>query len=81
MDFGGEHGYGGRAGVPWVIELVAAGCHSNSMDLFFLGTDIADKVGVGDDASLGYFLFSDEENCAGAFDAILRGAIATDAVR
>ena len=49
VDFGGKHGDGWRAGVSGVVELVAAGCHSNSMGLFFLGTDVADKVGVGDD--------------------------------
>ena len=57
---GCEHGDCWQAGVPWVVKLVASRCHADSVGLFFLGTDVADKVGVGDDARLGY------ENGAGA---------------
>ena len=81
MSFGYKDGYGWRAGVPWVVELVAAGCHLKSVGLFFLGTDVADRVGLGDDAPLGYLELFIEENRADAFDAVLRSAIGTDAMR
>jgi hypothetical protein len=66
----------------WVVELVAAGCHSDSVGLFFLGTDVTDKFGVvGDTSPFWHLGLFDEENGASAFDSFFRRAIATDAVR
>jgi hypothetical protein len=48
--------------------------------LFLLGTNVADKVGVSNDTSRGDLGLFDEENGAGAFDAVCRLAIAPDAV-
>ncbi len=50
------------------------------MGLFLLGTNVADKVGVSNDTSRGDLGLFDEENGAGAFDAVCRLACATDAM-
>jgi hypothetical protein len=48
--FGSKDGDGWRASVARAVELVAAGCHLDSVGFCFLGTDVTDKVGAGDDA-------------------------------
>jgi hypothetical protein len=70
-----------RASIAGAVELVAAGCHSDSVGFYFLGTDVTDKVGVGDDLPFWHLGLFDKENSAGAFDSFFRQAIATDAVR
>ncbi len=79
--FGRKDGHGGRASVTGAVKLVAAGCHSDSVGFYFLGTDVTDKVGVGDDLPFWRLGLFDKENSAGAFDSFFRQAIATDAVR
>jgi hypothetical protein len=79
--FGREDGYGGRASVTGVVKFVAAGCHSDSVGFCLLGTDVADKVGVGHDSPFWYLGLFDEENGSGAFNAFVGWAIATDSMR
>jgi hypothetical protein len=79
--FGSKDGDGWRASVAGVVELVAAGCHSDSVGFCFLGTDVADEVGVGDYSPFWHLGLFDGGNGAGAFDSFFRRAIATDSVR
>jgi hypothetical protein len=60
-DFGIEHGNGWGADVARVIQFVAASCHGDSMGFFFLRTDGANKICIGDFAVCGDLSFPDEE--------------------
>ena len=50
------------------------------MGFGLLETDVADEVGVRDFASCWYGCFRDEEECAGAFDAVCDGAFEAEAM-
>jgi hypothetical protein len=81
MDLGVEHGDGGRTGIAWVIEFVAACCHAHAMVFGFLGTDDADEVGAGCFATGWDLGLANEEDGAGVFDALGKRAIFAEAVR
>jgi hypothetical protein len=73
MDFGVEHGDGGRTGVAGVVELVAAGSPSDSVGFWFLEANTAHKVCIGDFAVRWDLLPFNEENGARALDLFWRG--------
>jgi hypothetical protein len=75
-----HHGDSGGAGIAGVVEFVAAGGHWDSMGFCFLGTDVTDKIGVGNLAFWGDVRFGDEENSTRASDAVFWRAIQAESM-
>lgn len=74
-----EHGDGGGDGIPRIVELVAACCHSDAMYFCFVRSDVADEVGIGDFASLGDLGFRDKKYGTSALDALRDWAVDAEA--
>ena len=55
----------------WIIfDEVATDCDSGSFGIFFLGTDGANNLRVGDCSALGNLVLVCEEDCIGSFDSV-----------
>ena len=50
------------------------------MSFYFLWSDVAYEIGVGDFLTLRNLRLLDEKDCAGAFDSLVDWSIDTDAV-
>jgi hypothetical protein len=70
VDFGVQHGDGGRACVARVVKLVTAGSAADVVYLFLLWVNIADEIGVGYLAVFGDLGLVDEITRDGSFDAV-----------
>jgi hypothetical protein len=70
VEFGVEHGDGWGAGIAGIVEFVTAGGHADAMGLFFLWTNITDKVGVSNFTVPRDGGFGNEEKSARAVDNV-----------
>jgi hypothetical protein len=70
MNLGVEHGYGEGAGIAGVSKFVAAGCHADSMGFLLLGMYPVDEICIGHFVTVWDLGLVDEENGAGAVDAV-----------
>ena len=80
MNFGVKDGDGRGAGISGIVKLVSPCSHAYTVGFFFLETDVADEVGIGNFASGWDVFLADGENGAGAFDSVFFGSVLSDAM-
>ena len=69
MDLDGLKASGVGASVTWVIcDEVFTSCYSRLIGIIFFRSVGAHNASIGDSASVGNFVFVDEEDSVGAFD-------------